>query len=159
MAKRQTAQAIAEWAEANTADKPAAPNKGAKHLTGNEVADILRWHSQGLTQEQIAAKFEPPKGQSTISNCLARFGFDNTAEAKRILRGGAADMALNIVRRGQPKDQVQALKGLGVLEEQQHGLVIQVGGNAGDVKVAVLVQSPSPLSPVQDVQLADISTG
>jgi hypothetical protein len=119
------------------------PGQRGKDLTGYEVADILRWHAQGLTQEQIAAKFEPPKAQSTISEALTRYGPDRTHDAKAILRGGAADMALNIVRRGQPKDQVQALKGLGVLEEQQHpGLVIQIGGTGNDVRVAVL----SPLS-------------
>lgn len=151
----QTSTAIVEWAEAHSVTKPQAPNAGAKHLTGYEVADILRWHAQGLTQEQIAARFEPPKHQSNISRVLTRYGIDNTAEAKRILRGGAASMALNIVKRGQPKDQVQALKGLGVLDEPMSaGLSIQIGVAVGaefvrvageSAGVSVELQRPSPL--------------
>lgn len=125
--------------ESDTVPAKRRPGQRGKDLTGSEVADVLRWHSQGLTQEQIAAKFVPPRSQSTISDVLRRLGVDNTASAKAILRGGAADMALNIVKRGQAKDHVNALKGLGVLEEQQQqGLTVIVGGDA-TVNIGVLV--------------------
>lgn len=127
-----------ELLQAQPNEQLTAPNKGKSHLTGNDVADILRWHAQGLTGEQIAAKFTPPKHPTTITRAIARYGFDNTAEAKRILRGGAADMALNIVRNGQAKDHVNALKGLGVLEEQQQqGLTVIVGGES-TVNIGIL---------------------
>lgn len=139
-----TSEAIVKWAEAHTDAKPPAPNKGAKHLTAADVCDVLRWHKQGLTQQQIAARFHPPKSQSAISRVIARYGTDNTAEAKQILRGGAADMALNIVRRGQPKDQVQALKGLGVLQDAQQQGVTVIVGSGGQVNVGVMVSPPVP---------------
>jgi hypothetical protein len=120
------------------------PGQRGKDLTGFEVADILRWHAQGLTQQQIAAKFEPPKAQSTISETIQRFGSDRTEEAKAILRGGAPDMALNVVRNGKPKDQVAALKGLSVLtEDRSAGLVIQIGVKDSDVTVNLTSNSTS----------------
>jgi hypothetical protein len=100
-----------------------------------EVADVLRWHAQGLTQQQIADKFEPPRSQSTISDVLARFGPDRTHEAKAILRGSAADMALKIVANGQPKDLVQALKGLSVLRDEESKPVFQVFIGRPDARV------------------------
>lgn len=108
------------------------PGQRGKDLTGYEVADILRLHAQGLSQNEIAAKFDPPKAQSTICEALARFGSDRTAEAKAILASAAPEMALNIVRRGKPKDQVVALKGLSVLDDADggRGLTVVVGGNA-----------------------------
>lgn len=133
--------------KADTVAKRPAPNKGKLHMQPHEVADVIRWHVQGLTQEQIAARFDPPKAQSTISRVIAHFGTDNTGEAKRILRGGAAHMALNIVKKGQPKDHVNALKGLGVLEEQQQqGLTVIVGGEA-TVNIGIVSADSSRLSP------------
>lgn len=139
--------------EVNAPARPPAPNKGSKHITGYEVADILRWHAQGLTQEQIAAKFTPPKSQPTISRVLARYGLDQTHEAKRILRGGAADMALHIVRKGRPQDHIAALKGLGVLQdEQSQGVTVLIGGDinisfssSSSRAAEVIDAEPSPL--------------
>jgi hypothetical protein len=136
-----------ETPESDTAPVKRKPGQRGKELTGSEVADVLRWHAQGLTQKQIADKFEPPRSQSTISDIVRRLGIDNTTSAKAILRGGAADMALNIVKKGQPKDHVLALKGLGVLEEQQQqGLTVIVGGDA-TVNIGMLL---SPLSRAND---------
>jgi hypothetical protein len=130
--------------QSDTQPRKRKPGQRGKDISGHEVADILRWHGQGLTQEQIAAKFDPPRAQSAICEILQRFGPDRTVAAKAILRGGAADMAMNIVRRGQPKDQVQALKGLGVLEENQaQGVTVIVGGG-GEVKIGIMVQQPEP---------------
>lgn len=143
MAKSQTPKAIAQWAEANTVKRGGDHNKGAKHLTATDVADILRWDSQGLTQQQIAERLGRPNSQGQVSQVLAKYSIDNTAQAKQILRGGAAAMALNIVRKGQPKDQVQALKGLGVLEDQQQaGLTVRIGGGS-EVKIGFLVSPPA----------------
>ena len=119
------------------------PGQRGKDITGHEVADILRWYRQGLTQEQIAAKCEPRRSQSAISDIINRYDPDRTTEAKTILKGGAADMALNIVRRGRPQDQVQALKGLGVLDEQQHAGVTVIVGGGSEVKIGVLLSPPS----------------
>jgi hypothetical protein len=48
-------------------------------------------------------------------------------------------MALSVVEKGSPKDHVNALKGLGVLEEQQQqGLTVIVGGDAS-INIGVLV--------------------
>lgn len=129
--------------ESDTVPAKRRPGQRGKDLTGSQVADILRWHVQGLTQKQIGAKLEPVRSQSAISDVIARLGIDNTVQAKAILRGGAADMALNIVKKGQAKDHVNALKGLGVLEEQQHsGLTVIVGGS-GQVTIGVLVGGES----------------
>jgi hypothetical protein len=143
-------EAIVAWAEQHVVPqsdtKPAKrkPGQRGKDVTGTEVADILRWHAQGLTQQQIADKFEPPRAQSAISDILSRFGPDRTVEAKAILRSGSADMALNILKNGKPKDQVVALKGLNVLDEQQQsGLTIEVISTAeGALGIKIATLSP-----------------
>lgn len=140
-------QAIAKWAEQQTQSdsKPAKrkPGQRGPELTGAEVGDILRWHAEGLTQVQIATRFDPPKSQSCISDTLAKYGTDRLADSKAILRGGAADMALNIIKHGKPKDQVQALKGLGVLEEKQNGGITVHVGRGGMVNLGTLVSPPA----------------
>ena len=114
--------------------KPAKRKRGQRgtDLTGSEIADILRWSSLGLTQEQIAAKCVPYRSQSTISDVLAKFGPDRTVEAKAILRSLAPDMAYDVARFGKGSDKVKALEGLEVLanSEVRGGLTIVVGGNA-----------------------------
>ena len=130
--------------EAYPAQNTDAPNKGVPHLRGYEVADILRWSAQGLTQQQIALRLEPPRTQKTVSECLARVGPDNSTEAKRILRGGAADMAWNILRKGLPRDHVATLKGIGVLEDvAAQGFTVNIGVTDSAVQVVIVAPGSS----------------
>lgn len=137
------ADAIVRWAEAHTQDQQLAPNAGAKHLTPDEIAEVLHWNAQGLTQEQIAAKFEPPKHQTTISRCLRDWGPDRTREAKRMARAAAPRMVADIVNGRDGKVKALLLKGIGVLEEQQQSGVTVIVGGGSEVKIGVLV-SPQP---------------
>jgi hypothetical protein len=121
------AQAIAKWAEAHTADKLPAPNAGVEHLDPIEIIDILRWDTQGLTQEQIAAKCNPPRSQATISRCLRKYGTDTTTEAKRIFAAGAAPAALKILAEGLPRDLIAVQKGLKVLAEDTSSIKLAIG--------------------------------
>ena len=130
---KQTAEAIAEWADTQTlpADKPK-----YRRLTDVDRAFILRLHDKGRTQVEIAQQVGC--AQSTVSEVLDAFG-DTTPEAKRYLRGQALRMARNIVEEGQAKDHVAALKGLSVLaDDVSQGLTIQIGGDGHDIKIALL---------------------
>jgi hypothetical protein len=98
---------------------------------------------RGLTAQEIADKLDPPKHQTTVSAIIRKWGRHSVVEAKRLMQAAAADMAINVVENGTAKDHVNALKGLGVLEEQQQqGLTVIVGGDA-TVNIGVLL---SPLS-------------
>lgn len=126
-----TALASTEALEAHTLSAPPAPNTGASHLDDIEIIDILRWDAQGLTQQQIAAKFNPPKSQSTICRCLQKYGTDTRAEAKRIFAAGSAVAALKILKEGRPRDLLEVQRGINVLEEEQrNSLTVVVEGQA-----------------------------
>ena len=123
-----TPEDIVKWAEAHSGQKSPAPNTGAPHLSPEDIADVLFWNRKGLTQEQIAAKFDPPKHQSTISRCLTEWGLDRTVEAKRMVRAAAPRMVKDIVEGTDMKTKAVLLKGGGVLEEQQaQGITVHVG--------------------------------
>lgn len=126
-----------------------APNTGIPHLTPHDISDILRWDAQGFSQDQIAAKFNPPRHQSTISRVLSQYGGDSRAEAKRILYAGAAPAAIDVLRKGEARDLVKVLEGIEVLANQdtKGGLTIVVGGNA-QVQVNVGTSLDVGLSPV-----------
>jgi hypothetical protein len=135
--------AIVQWAEAHTADKTLAPNAGKQHLSPEEIADVLYWRGKGLTQEQIAAKFDPPKHQSTISRCLREWGHDRTAEAKRMIRAAAPRMVKEIVDGNDLKTKAVLLKGVSVLEEQQQQGVTVLVGNGGTVNLGQAFSPPA----------------
>lgn len=118
--------------EAYTPATTQAPNTGVPHLEPHEIIDILRWDAQGLTQEQIANKFNPPRTQATICRTLQKYGADTRPEAKRILAAGSATAALTILKDGRPRDLIQVLQGVDVLTDQdvKGGLTIVVGGSA-----------------------------
>lgn len=138
----QTAQQIAQWAEAHTGEIASAPNKGCTHLTPDEIAEVLHWQTQGLTQEQIAAKFEPQKHQSTISRCLKEWGPDRTAEAKRMVRAMSPRLAHDIIMSRDTKTKAVLLKGVDVLSEQQSQGVTVIVGGGGTVNVGIALSPP-----------------
>jgi hypothetical protein len=124
----ETPDTIVAWAEAHSRVKVPAPNAGASHLTPEDIADVLFYDRKGLTQEQIAAKFDPPKHQSTISRCLTEWGLDRTAEAKRMVKAASPRMVKDIVESSDMKTKAVLLKGGGVLVDQQaQGIVVHVG--------------------------------
>lgn len=126
-------QAIAEWAE-----KKVAPGHKPKikRLTALDVGWMLKAHKDGMSQVDIAERLGVTQG--AISRWLEKTT-DTTDVAKSYLRGSALRMAQNIVKNGQAKDHVAALKGLSVLDEaSQAGLTIQIGGDGHDIKIALL---------------------
>lgn len=143
MANPKTATEIASWAEAHTDTALTKPNAGKQHLKASEIADILRMDANGLSQEAIAASFDPPKAQSSISRCLRKWGPDRTAEAKRMIRAIAPSLVTSIARSSDQKSKAVLLKGVNVLEEQQaQGITVHVG-RGGMVNLGTLVSPPS----------------
>lgn len=113
MAKRATAEAIAEWADKQTAKS----NKPKQHrLTDADKALALRYHAEGLPQVEIAKRLGVT--QPAISQWLAKCQ-DTTKEAGLYLRGQALHMAEKIVKKGRASDWVAVQKGINVLEEQR----------------------------------------
>jgi hypothetical protein len=124
--------------ESHTPTKRPGANAGRSHLKPEQIVDVLRWDAQGLTQEQIAARFNPPKDQATISRCLAKYGTDTTTEAKRIFAAQAAPAAIKIMREGRPSDLIKVQEGQGVLAQSlASGLVIQIGCKDSDVRITL----------------------
>jgi hypothetical protein len=127
---------VAEAAEttAAVATQPIKPDYG--RLTRSDVGVLLKLHKDGLTQDQIAHRLGC--SQPTVAKWLSDL-IDTTEPSKAYLRGSALRMAQNIVRKGLPRDHVQALKGLGVLEEtQQQGFTVNIGISDSVVQVQVL---------------------
>lgn len=116
---------------------PPKSDKPKQHrLTNVDKAFALRYHADGLTQVEIAKRLgvTQPAISQWLSICQ-----DTTTEAGLYLRGQALPMAEKVVKKGRPSDLIKALQGVNVLtEERSAGLVIQIGGGSGDVKVAVL---------------------
>lgn len=82
--------------------------------------------------------------QGTVSKWLSEL-VDTTADATEYLRSQALYMAEKVVKKGRPSDHIKALQGVNVLtEERSSGLVIQIGGGSGDVKVAVMTGTFAP---------------
>ena len=116
--------------------KPPSGYGGYKRLTDAERALILQLHDGGMTQDAIAQRID--RTQDTVFKVIHAFT-DTTVTAKRYLRGQGLRMAQNIVRKGLPRDHVQALKGLGVLEETaQSGFTVNIGISDSVVQVQVL---------------------
>lgn len=123
----QAPDAIVKWAEKKTL----AGNKTkAKRLTQSEVGLLIQMHKEGKSQVEIAQLLgiTQPAVHKWLQNLT-----DTTQPAKLYLRGSALRMAQNIVHRGAAKDHVVALKGLGVLEEQQQQGVTVLVGSGGVV--------------------------
>jgi len=105
---------------------------------------MVKLAHEGKTQADIAQRFGLTQGY--VSKLLSDFE-DSTDTAKQYLRGSALSMAQNIVKKGRAADHVAALKGLSVLEEQQHSGVTVIVGGGGTVNVGVML-SPSSSLPV-----------
>lgn len=113
-------------------------------LTDNDKVMAIRYANEGLTQAAIAQRLGVT--QPAISQWLSKCQ-DTTAEASLFFRGRALAMAEKVERKGRPSDLIKALQGVSVLaEERSAGLVIQIGGGNGDVKVAVLTGTFAPAS-------------
>lgn len=111
-------------------------------LTQEQLVAILKLAKLDKTQVEIAQAIGCDQG--TVSRWLAQCE-DSTEQAGTYLRGSALRMAQNIVKNGRAADHVAALKGVNVLaDSQQSGLTVVVGGNAQDVRIAVVMR-PSPL--------------
>ena len=125
MAKPATAEGIAEWAEEKA--KPA-ESVSYKRLTDADRITVLTLHEQGLTQTAIAQRLA--RSVSTINDVIQTYA-PTVDLAKRKLRAAAERMAENIIDNGEPRDHIQALKGLSVLQEQAtQGLTVLIGGGS-----------------------------
>jgi hypothetical protein len=109
-------------------------------LTATDVGLLLKYHSEGLPQTEIAKRLDVT--QPIISRWLSDLS-DSTETAKAYLRGSALRMSQNIVKHGRAADHVAALKGLSVLKDDvaQH-ITVLVGG-PGQVNIGTEL-SPMP---------------
>ena len=126
-------QAIAQWATNQDRQKL---HKGRGSTLGSEqVAAVLQLHKLGKTQTEIAQTVGCDQG--TVSRWLSRLT-DTTELAGSYLRGSALRMAKNVVKNGQARDHIQALKGIGVLADDSasQGLTIQIGIKDSEVTFA-----------------------
>jgi hypothetical protein len=89
--------------------------KPTKRLTAEDVGTLLRYHAEGLSQVQIAQRLDCD--QAAVSRWLAKLS-DTTDLSKSYLRAQSFRMAQNIVKNGLPRDHINALRGIGVLEDK-----------------------------------------
>ena len=114
---------------------PAAACKPAyKRLTQDQLLAIVDLRKLGKTQAEIAQTLGCT--QQAVSDWLRKTA-DSTEAASLYLRGQSLRMAKNVVQKGQARDHIQALKGIGVLADDHvgQGLVIQIGIKDSDVKI------------------------
>ena len=117
------AQDIVTWAE-----QQAAPANTPKYnrLTRADLALLLKLKRDGLTQVEIAQRLGCTQG--TVSKWLDQLT-DTRDTAKEYLAAQSFRMAKNIVKNGLARDHIQALNGLGVLNQQDSGKIsITVNG-------------------------------
>ena len=129
-----TPEAIAKWAEKQTA---VSHRKPTKRLTQADVGLLIQLHKEGKSQTEIAQRLDCD--QAAVSRWLSKLT-DTTTIAKSYLRGSALKMAQNIIRNGLPRDHVATLKGINVLEESDSSVpkvVVQIGVKDGDVNVTL----------------------
>jgi hypothetical protein len=130
-------QDLVDWAAVK-----AVPAESVKYkrLTDADRISVLTLHEQGLTQTEIAKRLS--RSVSTINDVIQTYA-PTVDLAKRKLRAAAERMAENIIDNGEPRDHIQALKGLGVLHEQAtQGLTVLIGGGS-----QVMFGGLSPLIP------------
>jgi len=142
-------QAIAEWAEQKVAPKSDKPKQ--KRLTALDIGWLIKAHREGMTQAAIAERLgiTQPAVHKWVTQTT-----DSTDTAKLFLRGSALRMAENIVENGLARDHIQALNGLGVLQESVNtGVTLIINGltlhgtGRGDGQGEVV--DAEPLSPLQ----------
>jgi orotate phosphoribosyltransferase-like protein len=93
-------------------------------LRTQQVVTLLELHKLGKTQTEIAHTLGCDQG--TVSRWLAKLT-DTTELASSYLRGKALHMAKNVVKNGQARDHVAALKGLKVLEDDNRQMNVAIG--------------------------------
>jgi hypothetical protein len=130
---------IVKWAEREDAKSH---RKTTRHLTSEEVGLLLKLHQDGLTQTEIAQRLD--RDQAAISRWLQKLT-DTTDVAKSYLRGSALRMAKNVVRNGQARDHIQALKGLRVLEPDNSDIKIAIGVSLPGLTFASEASTDSPV--------------
>lgn len=125
--------AIAKWAERQDTRKS---NTSTQHrLSDTDKALALQYDREGVTQVEIAKRLGVT--QPAISQWLSKCR-DTSDAAGLYLRGSALRMAKNVVRKGQARDHIQALKGIGVLADDSagQGITIQIGIKDSEVTFA-----------------------
>jgi hypothetical protein len=103
---------------ANTQLATAAEGGSYKRLTREDHEAIVKMHDAGMTLTAIAQQLN--RSVSTIHEVVKIYK-PTVDLAKRKLAGAALQMAENIVTNGLPRDHVQVLNGLGVLNQQDTG--------------------------------------
>jgi transcriptional regulator with XRE-family HTH domain len=102
-------------------------------------------HKAGKTQTEIAHALG--RSQGTVSKWLTTLN-DTRDLAKEYLHAKAFRMAENVVKKGQARDHIQALKGIGVLEPDARDINIAVGVSLPGLSlVSVTETAPTYLSP------------
>lgn len=104
-------------------ERPLAPTPKYKRLQETQLRELLSLRRLGKTQVEIAQAIGCD--QRTVSRWLETFQ-DSRDDATAYLRGNALKMAINIVKKGKPREHVDALKGLSVLEQSAQDPRIQV---------------------------------
>lgn len=100
------------------------PHKGKyKQLTQPQIRELLSLRRLGKTQSEIAQILNC--NQATVCRWLDNFT-DTRDDATAFLRGNALKLARNIVKNGKPREHVDVLKGLNVLEQSTQDAKIQV---------------------------------
>lgn len=107
------AQAIARWAEQQPAESPS-----YTRVSIDERNKMLALHDAGLTLTEIAQQLK--RSVSTVHEQITPY-LPTLDRARRKLAGAAERMAENIIENGLPRDHIQALNGLGVLNQQDTG--------------------------------------
>ena len=95
-----------------------------KRLTDADRITILKLHDEGLSLSLIAQRLN--RSVSTIHDVVHTYT-PTTDLAKRKLQANAERMADNVIEKGQPRDHVKTLEGLGVLRAEQTDINIAVG--------------------------------
>jgi hypothetical protein len=135
-------QAIAKWAEQQPSEQqPSELHKGkGSTLRAEQIATLLQLHKLHKTQTEIAQAIGCDQG--TVSRWLSKLT-DTTELAGTYLRGQALRMAKNVVKSGQARDHIQALKGLRVLAEDSSSTQIAIGINLPGLTFASPAQGDS----------------
>jgi hypothetical protein len=113
------AQDIVTWAEQQTTPKSNSPTQ--RRLSDTDKALALKYQADGVSQVEIAKRLGVT--QPAISQWLSKCR-DTTEAARLYLAGQSLRMAQNIVRKGLPRDHIQALSGQNVLNQQDTGKTI-----------------------------------
>jgi DNA-binding Lrp family transcriptional regulator len=123
-----------------------------RRLLEAQIRAILDLRRLNKTQAEIAETIGCD--QTTVSRWLRHLE-DSRDSATAYLRAKALKMAVNVVRKGKPRDHVVALQGLNVLDRDQGkgGVTVIVGGRAN-----VLIAPPAPALPGEPAQAIDAAT-